>query len=117
MQITIYGIHNCDKIRAARKWLDANAGDYSFHDFRKDGISPAVVAGLLQQTTAEALVNRRSSSWKALSAAERADVDAGDSALIAVLCAYPTLIKRPVLQLEKQLLIGFDVEAYRAACV
>ena len=116
MQMVLYGIGNCDKVRAAKKWLDANGVDYEFHDFRKHGASPELVAGFLSQATGQALLNRRSTSWRGLSEEQRASAVASDSELIALLCELPTLIKRPVLQLEKGLLIGFDSAAYGAAC-
>jgi arsenate reductase-like glutaredoxin family protein len=35
--IIMYGIKNCDTIKKARKFLEANKVNYQFHDFREDG--------------------------------------------------------------------------------
>jgi len=111
--ITVYGIKNCDTCRKARKWLEEKGIAHSFHDFRADGLDAATVAGWLSELGDETLVNRRGTTWRNLSEAERARA-ASDAALIA---ANPTLIKRPVFDLGAKRLVGFakDTQAALAA--
>ena len=64
--ITLYGIKNCDTVKKARQWLDQHEVDYTFHDVRADGLERETVAAWLDELGWEKLVNRRSTSWKAL---------------------------------------------------
>ena len=109
--ITLYGIKNCDTVKKARKWLDAHAVEYRFHDFRADGLERDAVAGWLEELGWQNLVNRRSSSWKALDESARESMD-DDSALPAIL-AQPTLIKRPLLDTGHERFAGFSAASYQ----
>ena len=108
--ITLYGIPNCDTVKKARRWLDAQGIEYRFHDFRADGLDPAAVDSWLAELGWETLVNRRSTSWKALDPAVRDSMDAS-SARSAILDA-PTLIKRPLLDTGSDLHVGFSEKQY-----
>ena len=109
--ITLYGIKNCDTVKKARKWLDQHGIEYAFHDFREDGLDAGAVRGWLDELGWEALLNRRSTSWKALDPADRESMDDGN-ALRAVL-DQPTLIKRPLLDTGHERFTGFSAENYR----
>ena len=108
--ITVYGIKNCDTVKKARKWLDARNIEYSFHDFREDGLLREQVQAWLDELGWETLVNKRSTSWKALDETERNSMDAG-SALEAIL-EQPTLIKRPLLDTGHECHCGFSAANY-----
>lgn len=110
--ITLYGIKNCDTVKKARKWLDLHGIEYRFHDFREDGLEPEAVAGWLEELGWESLVNRRSTSWKALDETTREGMDNG-SALAAIM-AQPTLIKRPLLDTGHERFTGFSAASYQA---
>jgi Spx/MgsR family transcriptional regulator len=92
---TLYGIKNCDTVKKARRWLDTNNVDYSFHDFREDGIDREQVVAWLSEIGWEKLVNRRSTSWKALSPSQRSEMS--DETAVNIILEMPTLIKRPLL--------------------
>lgn len=109
--ITLYGIKNCDTVKKARKWLDAHAIEYRFHDFRADGLDRDVLASWLEELGWENLVNRRSTSWKALDESTRERMDE-HSALRAIM-AQPTLIKRPLLDTGKERFTGFSTTNYQ----
>lgn len=111
MSTTLYGISNCDTVRKARRWLDEQQVDYHFHDFRVDGTDRALIERWLQSCAWEDLINRRSTSWKALSATQRDTMDA--AAAITAVLATPTLVKRPVLERDGKLELGFHVDRYR----
>ena len=111
--ITLYGIKNCDTVKKARQWLDDHAIAYRFHDFRSDGLTPAQVQHFLTRCEWEVLLNRRSTTWKALSETQKTDLNA--SAVIALLVEHPTLIKRPVLESDDMLLVGFNPDSYQLA--
>lgn len=108
--ITVYGIKNCDTVKKARKWLDARSIDYAFHDVREDGLERQAVAQWIDELGWENVVNKRSTSWKALDQKARENMDA-DSALDAVM-SQPTLIKRPLLDTGKARYTGFSAASY-----
>jgi Spx/MgsR family transcriptional regulator len=108
--ITLYGIPNCDTVRKARRWLDRHEIEYRFHDFRADGLDARIVERWLDELGWEALINRRSASWKQLDAVRRETMDR-DSARAAAL-EMPTLIKRPVLDTGSACHVGFSEAQY-----
>jgi len=112
MATTIYGIPNCDSVKKARRWLEQHGVDYRFHDLRGDGIDERQLRHWLDELGWETLLNRRSSSWKAIDEAQRKAMDA-DSAAQHVLAA-PTLIKRPLLDRDGSLEVGFSAARYEA---
>lgn len=107
--ITLYGIKNCDTVKKARDWLAKNNIEYRFHDFRVDGLSEDQVKNWITEIGLEALVNKRSTTWKELDNATKDGFNEKNAA--AVIAENPTLIKRPLLDNGKQKHIGFkDVE-------
>jgi arsenate reductase len=106
----IYGIKNCDTMKKAMTWLDENGIAYEFIDYKKAGIAAAGLPDWNQRAGWETLLNRRGLMWKKLSEAERADVD--EAKALQLMAQYPALIKRPVLDTGKQLLVGFSPESY-----
>ena len=109
--ITLYGIKNCDTVKKARRWLEQAGIEYAFHDFREDGLSEDAVSAWIAELGWENLVNRRSTTWKQLDAAQREAMN-GDSALAAIL-KHPTLIKRPLLDVGHERLTGFSPALYQ----
>lgn len=111
--VVLYGIPNCDKVRAARKWLQARDLDYRFHDFRKDGIPADQLETWCQRLGWDTLINRRGTTWRQLPEATRASLD--QAGAIEVMCDNPAVIKRPVLEAGEHLLIGFSENDWRDA--
>jgi len=109
--ITLYGIKNCDTVQKARNWLDLHGIDYRFHDFRADGLERETVQRWLDELGWENLVNRRSSSWKALDAATRENMD--EQSALAAIMAQATLIKRPLLDTGHERFTGFSAASYQ----
>lgn len=109
--ITLYGIKNCDTVKKARRWLDDQGVDYRFHDLRSDGLTEAQVTGWLSELGMD-LVNKRSTSWKALDEATREQMTADNAA--AVILENPTLIKRPLLDTGDARHVGFKADDYAA---
>lgn len=102
--LTVYGIKQCDTVRKALKWLDQQGVKHQFHDFRVDGLQAELLQGWLDSEFAGTLVNRRSTTWRQLSDEQR---QSEGEALIGLLMAHPTLIKRPVFVTDQIVAIGF----------
>ena len=93
----LYGIPNCDSVKRARTWLAEQGIEHDFHDFRKSGLPAERLDAWLDAAGWETLLNRRGTSWRRLSEAERAAVVDRTSARAALL-AQPSLVKRPVVE-------------------
>ena len=103
---TLYGLKNCDRCREARRWLTAAGIEHRFVDLRESPPERATLDAWLASVGAASLVNRRSTTWRALPADTREhDVEKRPAQL---LLAHPTLIKRPVLSHGESILVGFD---------
>lgn len=110
--ITVYGIKNCDTMKKAFAWLDANGIAYTFVDYKKAGVAAEHLPDWIKCAGWEKLLNTRGLMWKKLSNEERADVDAAKAHHLLI--QYPSMIKRPVLDTGKKLLVGFDPDTYAA---
>ena len=102
--IVIYGLKNCDSCRKAVKLVEAGGAAHRFHDLRADGLPADRLRLWLGRVGADTLVNRRSTTWRELSEAERGA--AGGGAVAALLTRHPTLIKRPVIEAGDSLIVG-----------
>lgn len=110
--ITLYGIPNCDTVKKARTWLDQKSVAYQFHDFRKDGLEAAQVQQWIADLGVDTLINKRSTSWKALSDEQKNTLD--DTTAVTLILESPTLIKRPLLDKDGDLEVGFKAATYEA---
>lgn len=109
----LFGIKNCDTVRKARKWLEANGTQFNFHDFREKGLERAHIEAWLTQVSWEEIFNKRSTSFRALSDNDKADIDKNKA--IELMLAHPTLVKRPVLVTKSKTLVGFKPATYEEA--
>ncbi len=106
--VTVYGIKNCDTVRKALKWLEAQGVEHTFHDFRKDGLDEQTVVRWVEALGWESVLNKRSTTWKQLSDMDKSNLD-GPKA-VALMVANPTLIKRPVFDGNGLILNGFNTD-------
>jgi len=108
--IEIYGIPNCDTMKKARKWLEAHGIEYRFHDFKKEGIDPELLHNWVAKAGWETLLNRRGMMWRKLPQEVRDNID--EKSAIQIMLETPTIIKRPVLVNDDDLLVGFSDQVY-----
>ena len=109
--IILFGIKNCDTVRKARKWLDANISKHQFHDFRVNGLDEKILDNWVNKVGWEKLLNTRSTSWRQLPEEQKQNVS--KQSAIKLMIENPTLIKRPVLAANDQLLVGFKEAEYQ----
>lgn len=109
----VFGIPNCNTVKKARDWLSLHNIAYEFHDFKKNGVTTALIESWLTQQPWEKLVNRAGMTWRNLSDVEKADVIDVPSALKLML-EKPSVIKRPVLVKDGKIIyLGFTEAAYK----
>lgn len=107
----MYGIPNCDTIKKARKWMQQHNIDYQFHDYKKLGVDETRLHQWLDQLGWEQVINKRGTSWRKLDESVRNGMD-NDKA-ISVILENPSIIKRPLLEYEGQLTLGFKEAQYQ----
>ncbi len=111
MATTLFGIPNCDTIKKARRWLDTNGVLYTFHDYKKAGVPEEDLKKWVKNIGWEALLNRRGTTWRKLNDTIKNNID--EASAIEVMLKNPSSIKRPVLQSNKTILVGFNNEYYK----
>ena len=107
---TLFGIKNCDTVKKARVWLEAQNIEYQFIDFKQAPPQAAAIKGWIAALGEEKVLNKRSTTWKGLSQADKNN--ATGSGLVALICANPTLVKRPVLEYQNAVYVGFSEQTY-----
>jgi len=108
----LYGIPNCNTVKKARDWLDANHIAYEFHDFKKLGVDETALNNWLSQQPWEKLVNRAGMTWRNLTETEKSAVINNISAL-NLMREKTSVIKRPILENDGKILgLGFDEATY-----
>ncbi|MBI3700756.1 MAG: ArsC family reductase [Afipia sp.] len=110
MPITIYGIKNCDTMKKARAWLDKRGVDYAFHDYKTQGIDKAHLEAWAKHVGWETLLNRAGTTFRKLPDKDKENIT--EKKALALMLAQPSMIKRPVLEAGKKLLVGFKPEDY-----
>jgi arsenate reductase (glutaredoxin) len=108
--ITIYGIKNCDTMKKARAWLDGQRVSYTFHDYKIEGIEKDRLKSWCDELGWETLLNRAGTTFRKLPDSDREGLN--ERKAIALMLAQPSMIKRPVLDLDGKLLVGFKPEIY-----
>lgn len=113
MTITVYGISNCDTVKKARAWLQAQGVEYAFHDYKKQGVPLPQLDAWMRAVGWEVLLNRKGTTWRKLDDAQQAAVIDAASAR-ALMLAQPSVIKRPVVEHPGGVLVGFDMDAWKS---
>ena len=112
MRATIYGIRNCDTMKKARAWLEAHGIDHNFHDYKVAGVERAKLEAWAKIVGWEVLLNRAGTTFRKLPDDKKQNLD--ERKALALMLEQPSMIKRPVLERGKTLLVGFSAERYSA---
>ena len=107
MTIKLYGIPNCDSVKKAKHWLAENEVVYEFHDYKKLGADKSTLKAWSKKVGWETLLNRRGTTWRKLSDAERGD-ELNENRAIQLMVDNSSLIKRPVVTVDDTVMVGFD---------
>jgi arsenate reductase len=109
--IIVYGIPNCDMIKKTRDWLNAHSVIYAFHNYKKEGISKTKLTEWCNNIGYEVLLNKKSTTWKNLSAGQQKSC-ASQTGAIKIMMENNSIIKRPVIETDKVILVGYNEEQF-----
>jgi len=109
--VMIYGIRSCDACRAARKWLKQHAIEHEYRDIRDDGLDEALLQHWALAAGWETMINQRSITWRKIPAVDRSNLN--HDRAIQLIMTFPTVMKRPVLDLGEEVIVGFNEERYQ----
>ena len=107
----LYGIPNCDTIKKAQKWLLKNDIPFTFHDYRKDGLTAELVQEFLTHLPLATLLNKRSTSYRTLTDTQKENIS--EESVTPFFVEFPTLIKRPLLIYKNKYYAGFKESTYQ----
>jgi arsenate reductase len=111
--VTIYGIKACDTMKKARAWLEGQGVDYAFHDYKVAGVDRERLTRWVDSLGWEILLNRAGTTFRNLPEADKQGID--EAKAVELMLAQPSMIKRPVLDVGGELLVGFKPERYAEA--
>ena len=113
MAVIVYGIAHCDSVKKVRAWLDGRAAEYTFHDYKKQGVPEHELRRWVAAKGWEIVLNRKGTTWRALDESVKASV-VTDASAMPVMLAHASTIKRPVVTSGDVLIVGVDFEALAA---
>jgi arsenate reductase len=110
--LNLYGLKNCDSCKKALAWCAAEGAEFSFHDFKKQGLAEDIVDRWLANIDLSILINRRGTTWRGLSDTQKALAETPATAR-GLLLENTSLIKRPIIEDKDKFYVGFtaDVQA------
>ena len=111
--LTLYGIPNCDTVKKARTWLDAQGIGYAFHDYKKAGADAAKLAAWCDAAGWDKVLNRAGTTFRKLPDTDKADLDQAKA--VTLMAANPSCIKRPIVEYPGGVLVGFKEADWAAA--
>ncbi len=109
--VKVYGIPNCGSVKKAFTWLAENNIKFQFIDFKKEGISELKLQQWLAQQPLEIVLNKNGTTWKGLTGVAQKKATNQKEA-IKLMIQNTSLIKRPIIEGDNILLIGFDEVNY-----
>lgn len=109
--MVVYGIPNCSTVKKARTWLEENGIQYTFHDYKKHGITVEKLSEWMGAHPWEKLVNRAGTTFRKLSDEEKLAIVSPEAAQVLMM-AQPSVIKRPIIEWNGPLVVGFDAMEY-----
>lgn len=108
--VTIYGIRNCTTVKKAIAWCQEHEVEFSFHDYRKQGLERARLREWCKHLGWRSMVNTRGTTWRRLTPQQQTLTT--EAQALALMLEYPSLIKRPIVETGTQLLVGFDPQLF-----
>ncbi len=111
--IKIYGIKNCNSMKKAFDQLNAQQLPFEFHDYKKQCIAIETLQHWADQVGLDVLLNKKGTTWRKFSPEQQADILSSPQNTLQALHNNTSMIKRPVLVNDSQILVGFDEDSYK----
>jgi arsenate reductase len=109
--LTIFGIKSCDTMKKAFKWLDGKKVSYTFHDFKKGNLTKEDIEIWMKDLPIEEIINKKGTTWKKCREEEKNSITDSNKAIELIL-KNPSIVKRPLVQMGKKHLVGFNPEQW-----
>lgn len=112
--MVVYGIPNCNTVKKARTWLEDNGLDYTFHNYKKEGVSIEMVTRFVDKKGLDIVLNKRGTTYRKLDETTKDQMTNIDAA-IRVMSENPSMIKRPIIVRDNAVVaVGFDENHFKA---
>jgi len=108
----LYGIPNCDTTKKAITWLQKNNIAFSFHDYKLQGITKEKLGQWCDIKGWDTIFNKRSTTWRELPEAVQQKV-VGQKEAIPVMLANNSIIKRPLIEHNGKIIVGYNENEYK----
>lgn len=100
-------------MKKAFEQLNAQQLPFEFHDYKKQGIDLDTLQYWADQVGLDVLLNKKGTTWRKLSPEQQAEILSSPQNSIQALHDNTSMIKRPVLVNDSQILVGFDEDSYK----
>ncbi len=108
--IKVYGIKNCDSVKKALSFFKQHNLDFTLYDFKEKSVPCDIITSWLSKSDIKTLFNARSTTYRTLKLKE---LNLDENTKLEWLCKENMLIKRPIVEFESNLLVGFNEENYK----
>lgn len=108
--IKVHGIKNCDTVRKALKFFKENSIDYDFFDFKKEEVTAQMVEYWVENSSLDKLFNNRGATYRNL---KLKDLNLDDEGKIEWLKKESMLFKRPIIEYNNKVIVGFNEQEYK----
>ncbi|NVK75986.1 MAG: ArsC family reductase [Oceanospirillaceae bacterium] len=108
--IKIFGIKNCDTMKKTFRWLEENNLEYQFHDYKKEGLDEATAKAWIDELGWENVINKRGTTWRKLDEETKSMMD--NTKAVHTILSQTSMIKRPLIMINNEILLGFNPEEY-----
>ena len=98
-------------MRDTFKWMEENNVEYQFTDLKKEPMSDEKLADLVYKVGLDTLINRRGMKWRTMGLKDK---DLSEEELFEQLLEHQVMIKRPVLEKDEAVIVGYDEDAFES---
>ncbi|MDQ1325781.1 MAG: hypothetical protein QG564_905 [Campylobacterota bacterium] len=108
--LKVYGIKNCSGVKKAIKYFKAHQILYVFTDFRESPVTQKKIDAWLEHIDIHALFNTKSTTYRNLKFKEST---LNEKEKATWLAKENMLIKRPVIEWDDNIIIGYNESVYQ----
>ena len=106
----LYGIKTCGSVKKAIKFLKDRNIEFKFIDLKKEPVGCEKIEEWIKKVGIDTLFNKKGTKYRTLKLKE---LNLDDESKKEWLCKENLLIKRPVIEFGKKVIVGFDEEKYK----